>query len=103
AVVARVIESGRHRREATPQRVPRGIRSVRDRAPSDYVRGAACLVVHTAGRAVGDQQLVVPLTLRRPRCPPLAGLEERRDLVLVTILITGLDPDDEGHGHAPVG
>src|SRR6266511_4244019 len=55
------------------------------------------LVVDPAARAVRDEELVVELGLRSPGRPPLAGLVENRDLVLVAVLISGLDPDDERH------
>src|SRR5437764_931394 len=58
---------------------------------------------HFAARAVGDQELATPLLLRIERRPRLAGLIERRDLVLIPVLVARLDADDVGDRDAVVG
>ena len=85
AVVPRVVERRRHDREAFGQR-----------GFVDHRWSATAFAFDPAAGAVGDQQLVVELRLRRPRRPRLARLEEDRDLILVAVLITGLDADDVG-------
>ena len=100
AVVPGVVERGGHHRE--PLAEGDGGAVAAEGVAGNARRGAA-LVVDRAARAVGDQQLVVELLLRRPGGPRLPGLEERRDLVLVTVLVAGLDPDDEGDRGAGLG
>ena len=50
--------------------------------------------------AVGEHEPVVELALRPVRPPRLAGVEQRRDRVLVAVDVAGLEPHDEGDGHA---
>ena len=114
AVVAVVVERRRHDDVAAAERELPAVRErVRGqlqrqaeevgRVVAGDARGVADLVVRIAARAVRDQQLVVELLLGREPRPLLRGVEQRRDLVLVAILVAGLDADDEGHRHAAVG
>src|SRR5260221_2285077 len=93
-----VVESGRHHREPSPERG--------DVAVGEYrvgTEGAAVVLQRrTAGSAsgaapaaMGDQDFVVPLRLRSPPIPRLPRLVQGEDLVLITILVTDLLPDDE--------
>ena len=106
AVLAVVVECCRRNGVAAAERHHVARRQPRDRwerAREVGERRCADRVRHAAAAAVGDEQLVVPLRLRRPRRPRFTGLEEGQDLVLVAVLVAGLDPDHERHGHAVVG
>ena len=92
AVVAGVVESRGHHREAA-----------RERRIVLHARRSAGVVVGPAARAVLDHELVVPLLLRRPWLPGLAGVEEGGYRVLVAVLVARILADDVGDRDALVG
>ncbi len=106
AVVAGVGERGRDHRVPLPERGDVAGRHARHRLEGAGVvlqRRAARRVRRAAVAAVGDEQLVVPLLLRPPRLPRLAGLPEREDGVAVAVLEAVLAAHDERHLDALVG
>jgi hypothetical protein len=106
AVVAAVVQRGRHHGEAGAERVLGAIRRRHDRGgdwggvEADHARRGAGPVVDAARDSVGDQQLVVELRLRGQRAPGLARSEQCGDLVLIAIFVAGLHADDEWHGRS---
>ena len=87
--MARVVERVRHHDEPAAEHLRH-----------QHARRVAGLVLGVAGEAVRDHEPVVELPLRLRPAARLAGLEERRDRVLVAVDVAGLQPHDERHRHA---
>ena len=104
--MTRVVERGRHDREAAAEGRDVALRVTgrRRNGPAEvFERRGARAVVRAAPAAARDDELVVPLRLRLPAAPGLAGREERQDLVLVAVLVAQLLSHDKRDGHPLVG